>query len=159
MKRAKGTVMLDGSFVRYLDAWREAAGLPLPALRITSERAGPADHLVWTLDADGQRVSQWRELDAPGLGAWLEVTLYQFHGAWHLARDELRDVKHLANAALLSARARSGPDSKAAAVRKEIERLAAAGRDPAPEVTRIARKANCTEQYVRRILRATEFRN
>lgn len=87
-------VYLDGSRVkRPVDQWRSNAAVPLLPWSLTGDRATPGAPLVWTLDEDGKRVAQWREADAPGLGAWLDDRLTQLHGAWHVARIQLGIVR------------------------------------------------------------------
>jgi hypothetical protein len=74
---------------RPLDQWRQEAAIPLRSYTLSSERIALGAPLTWTLEEEGRRVSQWRENDAPGLGAWLDAILPQLHGAWHLARTQL----------------------------------------------------------------------
>lgn len=113
-----GMTLLSGEFVRNVDTWREWAAIALPAIRIECVDT-PAR---WTVDADGRRVSQWLESDAPGLGQWLGDVIGKYHGAWHLARDSL---------ALIDGQRATGADQaakrKAAAAKADVALLKAAG--------------------------------
>lgn len=71
--------------MRNVDHWRKLASEPLLNWRFVRSD----DRQVWALDVDGKRISQWREVDAPGLGDWFATIYARYHGAWHVAQTQL----------------------------------------------------------------------
>lgn len=88
-----GTTMLSGEFVRNVDRWREWAAVPMTSVKLDCFDDPVTGACTWTVDDDGRRVSQWREVDAPGLGQWVSRLYGRYHGAWHLAQDSLKLIE------------------------------------------------------------------
>ena len=107
---------------------------------------------MWTLTEDGKQIARWRECDHPLFAWWLQERLYERHGAWHVARTQLGIVDKNRVGAFESAKTRRGRGSKRAKVIDAVARLVEAKRDPLRNVKEIARRARCTERYVRTIL-------
>lgn len=147
-----------------------AATAPLGDIHVyRNRRAGDtwAQPSSWWIEEDGKTVAAWREIDAPGLGTWLDSRLSQLRANWYLAYSKVKSRRQREQATAASVAKRRGVGSKRQLIIDRAVKLVAEGKNPFNFVVAIQtfvaaqHKSGSAprSEYVRRVLEAQKNRD